>query len=328
MTKVNGKDVVLLAGGSVPALADSISSILDIPLGSRMIGRHNDGEVKIAIGQDVPLRGKKVFIIQSTPPPGENWFELWFLADAARRAGASDVIWVAPYIGYGRQDRKIKGHDPISAAVVLEQTITAGVKQIISVDLHSGQLQGFIPNPFGNLWGRKLILKRILAYLGITTEDPKNLSELAFIAPDAGSYGVAMYYAQKFGSILIGALKNRPKPGVSEIVLVGGEKAEGRTCILLDDAADTLGTLKGVSERLHKKGAKRILAGATHPLLTGNAIPDLEASPIEKLFVSDSIPLKGVSEKIEVVSVAEELAKAITLVMTNGIVSELPSQFD
>ena len=249
------------------------------------------------------------------------------MADAAVRAGAHDIIWVAPYIGYGRQDRKIEGHDPISASVALRLTVEAGVTQIISVDLHCGQLQAFIPIPFANLWGRKLIMQRILGMLGISRDDKEKLSRLAIVAPDPGSYHVASHYAGKFACILIGGLKTRPEPNISEIVLVGGEKAKGRPAIILDEMIDTCGTVIEVSEKLDDKEASSILVGASHAVLSGDAIELIEDSPIKKVVVTDTIPLERTSPKIEVVTVAGELATAIQYAATKGIVSGLAKQF-
>ena len=327
MGVVNGEDVVLLTGNSVPDLAQSVSRKLKIPLSDANVERFNDGEVQVQIGKKVALRGKTVFIIQSTFPPAENWLEMWLLADAAHLAGAKDIIWLATYMGYARQDRKIAGHDPISAAMVLRMTVAAGVTQIIAVDLHCGQIQGFENIPFANLWGRKLILRHILKMLDISSENKKQLSELAIIAPDPGSYYVASHYASKFSCILIGGLKIRSAPGeIEEIVLVGGEKAEGRTCIILDEMIDTAGTIIGVAEKLESKKADRILVGTTHPLLSGSAVESIDESPIEKVVVADTIPLKKSSSKIEVVTVATELATAIEYVTNKGIVSGLAGQ--
>jgi len=324
---VNGNDMVLLAGNSVPELAAKISDNLKIPLSKALVGRYADDEVRVQIGTEVPIRDKKVFIIQSTCSPAENWFELFLLADAARRAGAHDLVWVGPYLGYSRQDRKVDGHDPISAAVALNMAVTAGITQIISVDLHSGQLQGFVPIPFANLWGRKMVLRRILKFLGISLDDKEGLSQLAILAPDAGSYQVAHHYAEKFQCILLGAVKTRPRPNISELALVGGEKAKGRIVIILDEMMDTCGTMIHAADRLMEKEAKRVIAGASHALFSGNAVEEIEKSQIEKVVVTDTIPIKKRSPKIEVVSVASELAKAIQYAANKGIVSGLATQF-
>lgn len=318
---------VLLTGNSVPALAKSISEKLAIPITGGIVGRFTDGEVRVEIDPNTPLRDRTVFIIQSTQPPAEHWFELWLLSDAARRAGAEKVIWVAPYIGYGRQDRKRQGHDPISAKVALNNTVINGVTEIIPVDLHCGQLQGFADIPIGNLWGRKLIVRAILEELGLLPLAGP-LTQLAFNSPDAGSFAVSSYYAGKLGAYLIPSLKNRLEPNkVEEIVLVAGDKAEGRDTIPLDDMVDTATTLIGVGGHLKARGAKRVIEGATHALLSGDAIERIEASPnIDLMFVTDTIPLKRPSPKIRVVSVAGELAMAMKLVITGGIVSSLPKQ--
>ncbi len=318
---------VLLAGNSVPELARRVSVILNIPLTAAVVGRFADGEVRVEIDPNAALRDRTVFIIQSTQPPAEHWFELWLLADAARRAGASKIIWVAPYIGYGRQDRKKQGHDPISAKIVITNTVLSGVTEIIPVDLHCGQIQGYADIPISNLWGRKLIIRAILDDMGLRMHAGP-LTHLAFNNPDAGSFAVASYYAGKYGAYLIPSLKNRMEPNkVEEIVLVAGDKAEDRDTISLDDMVDTATTLIGVGGHLKARKAKRVIAAATHPLFSGDAIERIEETPnIDLIYVTDTIPLKRPSPKIKVVSVADELAIAMKLVITGGIVSSLPRQ--
>lgn len=329
MNLLNGERVVLLSTNCSLELAQKIADNLELPLSSRVCGRFNDGEVQVQIGMDVPLRNSWIFIIGSTPPPMESWGEVWLLADAAKRAGAKQVVWVVPYIGYGRQDRKMEGHDPISSKTLLNLTVAAGVQQIIGVDLHCGQAQGFIDIPFSNLWGRKLVLQRILEILGIhygRKEDENLLSELALAGPDPGAYKLTWHYAGKFNCILVGALKTRPEPGKFEMVLVAGDKAAGRDVIMLDDMSDTCGTLIEMGDLLTGKGARRIIAGFTHAVLSGNAIGKLNASKIERIVTTDTLPLKQQSDKIEVVSVAGELAQAIECVVTGKSVSSLAKQ--
>ncbi|MFH0805110.1 MAG: ribose-phosphate diphosphokinase [Patescibacteria group bacterium] len=338
MNGTNSDSAVLLAGNSLhPAdrdttqktLVDEVSEILQIPIAEALVGRFNDAEVRVEVGKRVELRKKTVFIMQSTPPPEENWRELFLLADACRRAAAGEIIWVAPNIGYARQDRRMHGHDPISAAQVLKQAVAAGVQQIITLDLHCGQLQGVVDIPFGNLWGRKVMLRHILSsILGIAHDDFDRLSQLAIGAPDPGSFPVAAYYADLFGCYLIPALKRRPRPNVvGQMILLEDEKANGRVCIPLDEMVDTAGTMIEMSRQLKQRGATQVICAATHPVLSGNAIDRIEQSDIDIMVTTNTIRLPRQSPKIQVVSVATELADAMNIVLNGGIVSGLAEQF-
>ncbi len=338
MNGTNGDCAVLLAGNSLhPAdrdmeqktLVDEVSEILGIPIAEALVGRFNDGEVRVEVGKRVTLRKKTVFIMQSTPPPEENWRELFLLCDTCRRAAADEIIWVAPCIGYTRQDRNIHGHDPISAAQVLKQAVDAGVNQIVTFDLHCGQLQGVVDIPFGNLWGRKLMLRYILSkILGIAHDDHERLSQLVIGAPDPGSFAVAAYYSDLFGCYLIPALKRRPRPGsVGQMILLEDEKAVGRVCIPLDEMVDTAGTLIEMGRQLKQRGATQVICGATHPVLSGDAIDRIEQSDIDIMVTTNTIWLPRQSPKIQVVSVASELSEAMRIILQGGIVSGLAEQF-
>ncbi|MFH1031343.1 MAG: ribose-phosphate diphosphokinase [Chloroflexota bacterium] len=338
MNGVYADNAVLLAGNSLhPAgrdetkktLVDEVSEILGIPIAESLVGCFNDGEVRVEVGKKVPLRKKTAFIMQSTPAPEENWRELFLLADACRRAAAGEIIWVAPYIGYARQDRKMHGHDPISAAQVLKQAVAAGIQQIITFDLHCGQLQGVVDIPFGNLWGRKLILRYILSeILGIPYDDRDKTSQLAIGAPDPGSFAVAAYYADLFDCILIPALKRRPRPGqVGQMILLEDQKASGRVCIPLDEMADSAGTQIEMGRQLKQRGATQVIGGATHGVLSGDAVDQIEQSDIDIMVITNTIRQLRESPKIKVVSVAKELSDAMSIVLKGGIVSGLAEQF-
>jgi ribose-phosphate pyrophosphokinase len=334
VTQVTDANTVLLAGNSVPELAAKVGEKLGLPIADALVKRFSDGEVRVQIGPKVSLRGRKVFIIQSTFAPAENWVELFLLADAVRRAGADDIIWLAPYIGYGRQDRKMSGHDPISAAVMLGLAVESGIKQIIPMDLHCGQEQGFISVPCANLWGRKVVLRRIFELLEFDTENSERLrqqvtDQVVFVAPDPGSAHVVSHYVQKFGALSIVGMKTRLQPNVTEnIALLDGNRARGKTCIILDDVCDTFGTMNAIiSTLIEKEEAKQVFVGTTHPILSGQAYELIASSPVTKIVVTDTVPLRKQSPKIEVVSVAEELATAVRYVVLSGIVSGLAAQF-
>ncbi len=329
-------NVVLLATEASLDLSQSISKKLKLPLSECRCGRFNDGEVRVDIGDNAPLRNSWVFIIGATPPPMEHWTEVWLLADAAFRAATPEhrIVWVAPYVGYGRQDRKINVHDAISSKLFFNMTKVAHVGQIIAVDLHCGQAQGFFEGPMANLWGRKIVLQRILQKLNIPYDgiDQQRLQSIALGGPDPGAYKICWHYASKFNCILVGGLKTRPAPGELEMVLVGGNKVQDRTVIILDDMSDTSGTVIEFAKLVKEKGAKQVIAGFTHPVLSsdGNgidAVTKIESSAIDAVVTTDTLPLKRTSPKFEVVSVADELAEAIRRTVIGDSVSGMATKF-
>lgn len=313
---MNHFDLRLLAGSSNPALADQISRILNVPLTKIELKRFADGEIYTRIGENV--RGRDVFIVQSTAPPvNDSLMELLILMDAAKRASANRITAVIPYFGYARQDRKAANREPITAKLVADLISTAGADRVMTVDLHSGQIQGFFDIPVDNLYADKLFARQL----------PENLkNNLVIIAPDVGATKRAGKLAQDLHAEL--AIINKKRSfeadghNKSAVLNVIGE-VKGKNCLLFDDMADTCGTLVNAASALEKEGAKSIHAFVSHALLNGNAMERIEASPIQTLFVTDTIPLRKQSARIQTISIVELLAKAIEYTHQNESVSSL-----
>lgn len=302
----------IFSGNSNRPLTEKICSILGINEGKALVNRFSDGEIWIEIEENV--RGSDVFIIQSTcSPANENLMELLIMIDAVKRASARRITAVIPYYGYARQDRKSKPRTPISAKLVAELLITAGADRILTVDLHSDQIQGFFTIPVDNLSAFIVFIKFIREVLS---------DDFVVVSPDVGGVKRVNEYAEKLQKQIAIVVKRRPAPNVSEAMYVVGD-VEGKTAIIIDDIVDTAGTLKQAVEALLNRGAKEVIAFCTHPVLSGNAYKNIESTPIKALFVTDTIPLPRPSEKIKVLSVAELLADAILRIHEERSVSEL-----
>jgi ribose-phosphate pyrophosphokinase len=279
--------------------------------------RFSDGEMYVEIGENV--RNSDVYIVQSTcTPANENLMELLITIDALKRASAKTICAVIPYYGYARQDRKVAPRTPITSKLVADLLSAAGASRVLSVDLHAGQIQGFFNIPFDHLFAKPVLL-------GHMREEFDNLDEAVIVSPDAGGVERARSYAKRLGMGLAIIDKRRPKANIAKIMNIVGE-VEGLDSILLDDMVDTAGTLTEASRALKDKGARRVLAYSTHPVLSGPAIERLVDSPIEKLIVTDTIPLSEEAKKcgkIEVLSIAPLLAKALRRIHLGESVSSL-----
>ena len=294
----------IFAGNSNLPLAREISQRLKIPLGKATVDTFSDGESKVEVKENV--RGGDVFVIQSTCAPGnDNLMELLLLLDAFKRASAKRITAVIPYYGYARQDRKVVPRVPISAKLVADLITTAGASRILTMDLHSGQIQGFFNVPVDNLYATPVLLQYINRRL--------NRHEVTIVSPDAGGVERARDFATRLDASLAIIDKRRSGPNVvSEMNIIG--EVKGQTAILLDDMVDTAGTLTMAAEALKREGAKRILGCCTHPVLSGPAIPRISESPLEELIVTNSVPLGPEAEsckKIKVLSVAHLIGEAI-----------------
>jgi ribose-phosphate pyrophosphokinase len=313
----NEQSIKVFAGTSNPELARKISELLDVPLGSMRSMRFSDGEMYVEIGENV--RNSDVYIVQSTcTPANENLMELLITIDALKRASAKTICAVIPYYGYARQDRKVAPRTPITSKLVADLLSAAGASRVLSVDLHAGQIQGFFNIPFDHLFAKPVLL-------GHMREEFDNLDEAVIVSPDAGGVERARSYAKRLGMGLAIIDKRRPKANIAKIMNIVGE-VEGLDSILLDDMVDTAGTLTEASRALKDKGARRVLAYSTHPVLSGPAIERLVDSPIEKLIVTDTIPLSEEAKKcgkIEVLSIAPLLAKALRRIHLGESVSSL-----
>lgn len=277
-------DMKLFAGNAIPELAQKIADRLYIKLGNADVGRFSDGEISVQINENV--RGSDVFIIQSTcAPTNDNLMELVVMVDALRRASAGRITAVIPYFGYARQDRRVRSaRVPITAKVVADFLSSVGVDRVLTVDLHAEQIQGFFDVPVDNVFGSPVILEHMKREI---FHDP------VMVSPDIGGVVRARAMAKLMNETDLAIIdKRRPKANESQVMHIIGDVA-GRDCIMVDDMIDTGGTLAKAAEALKNSGAKRVFAYATHPVFSGNAIENLRNSQIDKVVVTDSIPLSA-----------------------------------
>ncbi len=307
----------VFCGNSNRKLAESICKHLGITLGNAVVRRFSDGEINVEISESV--RGKDVFVIQSTCYPGnDNLMELLIMMDALKRASAQRINAVIPYYGYARQDRKVSPRAPISAKLVADLITTAGATRMMTVDLHAGQIQGFFNIPVDHLYAFPVILD----YLSKKFSEEDNL---VIVSPDAGGVERARAFAKRLKARLAIIDKRREAANISQVMNIIGD-VQGATAILLDDMIDTAGTLTHAAEALMEHGAKAVSASASHPVLSGNAIERLKASSIEEIVVTDTIPLREEAarfDRIKVLSVAPLLAEGIRRIHTEDSVSSL-----
>ena len=310
----------LFTGRSNPGLASGIAEYLNIPLGKIDIQTFSDGELLVAFEENI--RNEDVFIVQSTNPPAENILELLLMLDAARRASASNVVAVIPYFGYGRQDRKDRPRVPISARLMLDMITAVGVSRIITMDLHSPQIQGFVNVPFDHLYSRMVLLNKLKEL---------NLSESSgvVLAPDVGSAKMSQSYAKKLniGFALID--KRRPKPNQAEVANLIGD-LKNKDVIIIDDMIDTAGTLCNAADIAINEGAKSVIAVATHPVLSGGAIKKLKNSPISKVIVCNTNKLyeNQIFDKLEIISVADVFGESIKRIVEGTSLSSMFHDFN
>jgi ribose-phosphate pyrophosphokinase len=323
MELVPKRKMHLLSGRSHPDLAQRIAENLGLPLGDPNLVDFANGEIRPRFAESV--RGADVFIIQShSRTPGrsvnDSLVEHWIMIDAAKRASANRITAVCPYYGYSRQDRKSKGREPITARMVSDFFATAGADRIISVDLHSGQIQGFFDGPVDHLTATPLLID----YL----RQNAPAGDFVMVSPDTGRSKVAEQAASHAGAQVdvASVYKRRPKDVVNQVEAldVMGD-VEGRMCVLIDDMIDTAGTICAAAELLVAKGATEVWAMCTHAVLSDPATDRLKNSPISRVVVTDTLPLPAEKQidKIEVVSVAPIFAAAITAVFDDGSVSEI-----
>ncbi len=303
----------IFAGSASIQLAQKVADYLNTSVGRSETRRFSDGELGMKFNENI--RGTDVFIVQSTQPPAENLLELLIMIDAARRASARRVTAVIPYYGYARQDRKDQPRVSITAKLLANLITTAGAHRILTMDLHSAQIQGFFDIPFDHLYASFLFSEHIQSM---------NLSNVVVVAPDVGSVKLARAYAKRLDTSLAILDKRRPKPNVSEVVNIIGD-VSGKNVLMVDDLIDTGGTLFKAAESLKKKGAQDIFAYATHGLLSKDAVSRLNDSYIKKLVMSDTLqlPPEKQSPKIEVVSVSHIFGEAIRRIHSETSISSL-----
>ncbi len=306
----------LLAGNANPVLAAAIAAAIGAPLGNARVGKFSDGEIQVEIEDNV--RGRDVFLIQPTCfPANDNLMELLIMADACKRASAGRITAVIPYYGYSRQDRKVAPRAPISAKLVADLLTTAGIDRVLTMDLHAGQIQGFFNIPVDNLYAGPTLRAAVAKHI-----DGANT---VIVSPDAGGVERARGFAKPLGAGLAIIDKRRSGPNQSEALHIIGDVKE-KDCVIVDDMIDTAGTLTKAASALKGGGARRIFAVATHPVLSGPAITRLQESDVERVFVTDSIPLRPeavASGKFMQVPVATLLAEAMRSIHSNDSVSRL-----
>ena len=305
----------VFSGSSNPALAREIVRYLDIELGKCVLERFSDGEIHFYIDENV--RGEDIFIVQTGAEESNfHLMELFLMIDAFKRASAERITAVIPYYSYARQDWKDRPRVPISARLIADLLEAAGAGRVLAMDLHSPQIQGFFSVPMDNLMAAPVLVKHI---------HPMGLKDLVIISPDAGGVGRARWFAKRLDADLAIIDKRRPAPNVAKVFNVIGE-VKGRDVIIVDDMVDTAGTLVQSAEALKEKGALRIFAACTHPVLSGKAVERINNSSLEKLIVTNTIPLKNISDstdKFVVLSVAELFGEAISRINKGLSVSSL-----
>jgi ribose-phosphate pyrophosphokinase len=305
------EEVKLFTGTSSNYLAEKIAQAYGQELGKVNLQKFSDGEMSPFFDESV--RGKDVFLIQSTIPPADNIMELLLMIDAARRASARQVVCVIPYYGYARQDRKDKPRVAIGAKLVANILQAAGAHRIMTCDLHAGQIQGFFDVPVDHLNGSAIFVPYLRSL---------NLDNILFAAPDVGGVGRARSYAKFFQADMVVCDKHRQRANEVASMQVIGD-VEGADVVLVDDMVDTAGTICKAAGIIKEKGAKSVRAVATHAVLSGKAYDNINNSVLVELVVTDTIPLKNQSDKIKVLSVAELFAEAIQKLMTHGSISSL-----
>ncbi len=306
----------LIAGNSNRPLAEAISAHLKTPLTTASIRRFADMEVFVEIMENV--RGEDVFVIQSTSyPANDNLMELLITIDALRRGSARRITAVLPYFGYARQDRKTGGRTPISAKLVANLITSAGADRVLTMDLHAGQIQGFFDIPTDNLIASPVMVPDM--------EKLFNAENLVMVSPDVGGVGRARAMAKRMGADLAIIDKRREKAGVSEVMNVIGE-VKGRDCVLIDDMADSAGTLCNAAGALMAQGANSVHAYVVHGVLSGGAVARVAESPLESLVITDSIaPTEAVrvSQNIRTLTVAPLIGSAIECIADEKSISAL-----
>jgi len=310
------ENLMVFTGSANPKLAEGVAKHLNIHLGRATVGRFSDGEVFVELLENV--RGRDVFILQSTgAPTNDNLMEVLLIADALRRSSAGRITAALPYFGYARQDRRPRSaRVPISARVVANLLTKVGVDRVLTMDLHSDQIQGFFDIPVDNIYAAPLLLSDVWKH---------DYQNLMVVSPDVGGVVRARAIAKRLDADLAIIDKRRPKPNVSQVMNVIGDVTD-RTCVIMDDMVDTANTLCEAAQALKDQGAQRVLAYCTHPVLSGKAVERVSKSVLDELVVTDTIPLTEAAQqcnKIRQLGIAELLAETIRRISDEDSVSSL-----
>ena len=308
--------LMVFTGNANPKLAQEVVRHLNIRVGRAAVGRFSDGEVMVEILENV--RGKDVFVLQSTcMPTNDTLMELLVLVDALKRASAGRITAAMPYFGYARQDRRPRSvRVPITAKVVANMLTTVGVDRLLTMDLHSDQIQGFFDIPVDNIYSMPILLGDIWK---------SNYQNLIVVSPDVGGVVRARQMAKRLECDLAIIDKRRPKANVAKVMNIIGDVG-GRTCVIMDDMVDTANTLCEAAHALKEHGAERVMAYCTHPVLSGNAVERIANSALDKLVVTDTIPLREDAKacgRIHQLSVASLLAETMLRISNEDSVSSL-----
>lgn len=307
---------MVFTGTANPKLAEEVCNHLNIHLGRAIVGRFSDGEVMVEILENV--RGKDVFVLQSTcTPTNDSLMEVMVIVDALKRSSAARITAAIPYFGYARQDRRPRSaRVAITAKVVANMLVTAGVDRLLTMDLHSDQIQGFFDIPVDNIYATPILLGDVWKH---------HFKNLVVVSPDVGGVVRARAIAKRLEADLAIIDKRRPKPNVAKVMHIIGDVA-GRTCVIMDDLVDTANTLCEAANALKEQGAEKVVAYCTHPVLSGNAAQRIQASVIDELVVTDTIPLQEDARKvgkIRQLKVAELLAETMRRISDEDSVSSL-----
>jgi ribose-phosphate pyrophosphokinase len=308
--------IKMFCGNSNPALAEKICANLGMPLGQAKVKNFSDGEIMVEIGENV--RGRDTYVVQSTcSPTNNNLMELLIMMDALKRASAATITAVIPYYGYARQDRKVAPRTPITSKLVADLITRAGADRVVTIDLHAGQIQGFFDIPVDNLYAAPVILEHLKRRF---THD-----RIVMVSPDAGGTERARAFAKRLECTLAIIDKRRTSPNVAEVMHLVGDVRD-KIAIILDDMIDTAGTLTQAARALKEHGARTIYACATHGVFSGPAIDRINASDIEEVVITNTIPLgekAALTSKIKVLSIAELLAETVRRIHEDESVSSL-----
>jgi ribose-phosphate pyrophosphokinase len=314
---MDGPTMAVFSGSANPQLAHDIARYLQVPLGRAHVGRFSDGEVTVEIMENV--RGRDVYVVQPTSPPAnDHIMELLVMVDACRRASAGRITAVVPYFGYARQDRRPRAtRVAITAKLIANMLAGAGVHRVLTVDVHADQIQGFFDIPVDNVYASPVLLGDVWR---------QKYDDLVVVSPDVGGVVRARAIAKRLDDADLAIIdKRRPRANESEVMNIIGE-VEGKSCVLVDDLVDTAGTLCHAAKALKDVGAKRVVAYITHPVLSGPAIERIEASVLDELVVTDTIPLRDnarACRKVRQLSVAGLLAETMRRIRDEESVSSL-----
>ena len=309
------KSLSIFTANANRPIADEICKYVEIPLGRADVTHFSDGEIYVEINENV--RGVNCFVVQSTcTPVNLSLMELLIMIDALKRASAGSIVAVIPYFGYARQDRKVKPRTPITAKLVADLISAAGADRVVAMDLHAGQIQGFFNIPFDHLYGMPVFLDE-LRHMSLT--------DVVVVSPDAGGVERARAFSKRLGGGMAIIDKRRSARNVSEVMNVVGD-VKGKTAIIVDDIIDTAGTLCNAARAVMDAGAVSVMASASHPVFSGNAIERIEASPLTQVIVTNTIPLSDAGRacsKVKVLSVARLLGEAVKRIHHGDSISSL-----